>query len=192
MFKTISLTAVLTFFLSSTAFADYVIKLKNGRSVETTNYWHEKNQIKFQFKGGIASIPQKNILSIVKIEEESSGRVYKRKDQSSPPNEVPIEMRKAPPSEIAKSTPSETPKEITVQGNNQKDIDIESYKKQKAYYTEQYEQAYQRYLEATSRRDEEAKKKAWDEFNNFGGKVVSMEAELMKKNNGVVPQWVKE
>ncbi len=75
---------------------------------------------------------------------------------------------------------------------DKKEIDIEQYKKQKAYYTEQFEQAYQRYLEATSRRDEEGKKKAWEEFNNFGGKVVSMEAELRKKNNGVVPQWWKE
>lgn len=71
-------------------------------------------------------------------------------------------------------------------------MDIEQYKKQKAYYTEQFEQAYQRYMDATSRKDEEGKKKAWEEFNNYGGKVVSMEAEVMKKNNGVVPQWWKE
>jgi len=38
----------------------------------------------------------------------------------------------------------------------------------------------------------EGKKKAWEEFNNFGGKVVSMEDELKKKNNGITPQWWKE
>lgn len=47
---------VLTFFLSSTAFADYVIKLKNGRSVETERYWEEKDAIKFQYQGGVASV----------------------------------------------------------------------------------------------------------------------------------------
>ena len=182
---------VLTFFLSSTAFADYVIKLKNGRSVETERYWEEKDAIKFQYQGGVASLLKKNILSIVKVEEKFSERSSKQKEQS-PASAIPVETKKASAPEMAKATPGEASKEAEVKETDKKEIDIESYKKQKVYYTEQFEQAYQRYLEATSRRDVEGKKKAWEEFNNYGGKVVSMEEELRKKNNGIVPQWWKE
>jgi hypothetical protein len=69
---------------------------------------------------------------------------------------------------------------------------MEHYRKQKAYYIEQFEQAYQRYLEASSRRDAEGKKKAWEEFNRFGGQVITLETELKKKNNGSLPSWWKE
>lgn len=103
-----------------------------------------------------------------------------------------MDTRKASVSEGAKSISSGASEEVDVKGIDKKEMNIEQYKKQKAYFTEQFEQAYERYLEATSRRDEEGKKKAWEEFNNYGGKVVSMEAELMKKNNGIVPQWWKE
>ena len=179
---------VLTFFLSSTAFADYVIKLKNGRSVEIERYWEEKDTIKFQYQGGVASLSKKNILSIVKVEEKFSERSHKEKEQS-PALEILPETKKASAPDMGKSNPGEASKESDVKENDKKEIDIESNRKQKVYYTEQFEQAYQRYLEATSRRDAEGKKKAWEEFNNFGGKVVSMEEDLKKKNNGTVPQW---
>lgn len=183
---------VLTFFLGSTAFADYVIKLKNGRSVEVERYWEEKDTIKFQYQGGLASFPKKNILSIVKMKEKFSERSSKQKEQSPALREIPVETKNAPGPEAAKSTPGGTSKEIGFQQEDKEEIDRESYKKQKAYYTNQLEQAYQRYLDATSSKDAEAKKQAWEEFNNFGGKVVSMEDELKKKNNGIVPQWWRE
>jgi hypothetical protein len=68
-------------------------------------------------------------------------------------------------------------------------IDAGYYKKQKAFFTEKYEQAYERYLEASSQRDREAKKKAWEEFNRYGGQVSSLEEELRKQNQGVLPNW---
>ncbi len=183
---------VLTFFLSSPAFADYVIKLKNGGSVGTANYWEEKGEIKFQYQGGIVSIPKRNIVSVLKVEEKFSERVYRQEEQSPAPREAPEKMRKAPAPEVAKLNPVEPSEGIGIQQKDKKEIEIESYKKQKAYYTEQLEQAYQRYLDATSRKDEEAKKQAWEEFNKLGGKVVSMEDELKEKNKGIVPQWWKE
>jgi hypothetical protein len=184
---------VLTFFLGFTAFADYVINLKNGGSVKTTSYWKEKDEVKFQYQGGVASLPSKNILSIVKVEAESSESIKKQKEQLPTAGEIAVETKKVPALEVPKAAPVEVSKESDIQEKEQKkEVDPEFYKKQKAYYMEQYEQAYQRYLEATSRRDQEAKKKAWEEFNRFGGKVVSLETELREKNNGVLPQWWKE
>lgn len=175
---------IFTFLIVSTASPDYVIKLKNGRTVETEKYWEEKDMVMFQWEDGVASFPKKNILSIVKVEEKFSGRFYKEKDIPPAIQKAPAETEKSPEKEgVEKSAAvSEAPKKI----------DVGYYRKQKALYMGQYEQAYQRYLDASSRRDEEGKKKAWEEFNRYGGQVISLESELKQKNNGVVPQWWKE
>jgi hypothetical protein len=62
MKKLIFWTAItFTFFLSSAALADYVIKLKNGRSLPTSKFWEEKEEIKFYWANGIAEIPKEDI-----------------------------------------------------------------------------------------------------------------------------------
>lgn len=99
-------TIILAIFFGSTTYADYVIKLKNGRSVEVEKYWEEKEIIKFQYQGGVVSLSKKNILSIVKVEGKISARVDKPKEQSPPPKEVQVETRKASVTEGAKSTSS--------------------------------------------------------------------------------------
>jgi len=132
---------VLTFFLNSTAFADYVIKLKNGRSVEVERYWEEKDVIKFQYRDGVASLLKRNILSVVKVQRKTSERVGKQKEQSPAVAEVAVAAKKVPAPEIVKATQIEAPKEVGVKENGKKEIDMESYKKQKAYYTDQFEQA---------------------------------------------------
>ena len=168
--------------LSSPALADYVIKLKNGRTVETAKCWEEEGQVKFQWEEGIASLPKKKVVSIDWVEEKFPSRAYRPNPQAAEPKQVPEETPKA---EVKKGQPA-------VAQEASREINIEQYKKKKAQYVTQYEQAYQRYLDATSRRDAEAKKKAWEEFNNYGGEVVKMETELRKRNNGQVPSWWKE
>ena len=174
-----------TFLVTSSAAADYVIKLNNGRTVETAGYWEESDELKFQWQGGVASVPRKNVVSITKVEEKFPDRSYKEKDPAPAARETAPEIGKE-----AKKTPELNA--ASARESKEKQIDPAYYKKQKARYTELYEEAYQRYLEASSRRDAEGKKKAWEEFNRYGGQVVSLEAELKKKNDGVVPQWWKE
>ena len=178
----LGLAVLLALGLSSTAFGDYVIKLKNGRTVETAKYWEEKNEVKFQWGGGVASLPRGNILNIIWVEEKSPERKVTQDPTPAEPKGTPAGA--PPPAQKKVETPA------PVQVSNE--INVENYKKQKAYYTQQFEDAYQRYLDATSRRDAEAKKKAWDEFNKYGGEVVKMETELRKKNHGEVPSWWKE
>ena len=176
-------TAVLfTLVLIPAAFADYVIKMKNGRTVETAKYWEEKGEVKFDWDGGVASLPKKNVVSILWVEEKSPDRTRRPSQPAAQPKEIPAEPPKPAVQKV--ETPSSA-------GGSQ-EIDAEQYKKEKAYYTKQFEAAYQRYLDATSRRDAEAKQKAWEEFNNYGGQVVKMETEVRKKNNGQVPAWWKD
>ncbi len=178
----LGLAVFLALGLSSSAFGDYVIKLKNGRTVETAKYWEERNEVKFQWQGGVASLPRGNILSIIWVEGKSPDRSVRQ-------NQAPAEP-KGNPSEVLPLAGKKEESPNLVQANNE--INVENYKKQKAHYIQQYEEAYQRYLDATSRRDPEAKQKAWDEFNKYGGEVVKMENELKKNNNGQVPSWWKE
>jgi hypothetical protein len=179
---------LLIFLMSPRAFADYVIKLKNGGEIETQKCWEEKGEIKFHWQGGVGSRPRGNVAAIEKVEEKFRDRTYKEYKEEK---EATPAVRKAP-KEPEKETSKEEAEGPSAKEEGFKESDIESYKKQKAHYTELYEQAYQRYLDATSRHDEEGKKKAWEEFNRFGGQVITLETELKEKNNGVVPPWWKE
>ena len=176
------LAILLALGLHSPAFGDYVIKLKNGRTVETAKCWEEKGELKFQWQGGVASLPKKNILSINWVEKKFSDRAARQEQTPAAPKPVAVDSPPPAPKKVEAPAPVEAKEEVNAA----------AYKKQKAYYTQQFEDAYQRYLEATSRRDPEAKKKAWDEFNKYGGEVVKMETDLRKKNNGEVPAWWKE
>jgi hypothetical protein len=188
MKKTIYGVAILIIFLMSPcAFADYVIKLKNGGKIETQKCWEEKGEIKFQWQGGVGSLSKANIAAIEKVKEKFPDRTYKEYKEEKEPAPAVREAPPGPKKETSKGGEGPLAKE-----EGFKESDIESYKKQKAQYTELYEQAYQRYLDATSRHDEEGKQKAWEEFNRFGGQVIALETELKQKNNGVVPQWWKE
>lgn len=183
MKKIIFLTAItFTFFLSSASLADYVIKLKNGRSLPTPKFWEEKEEIKFYWANGIVGIPKEDILSVRRTKEAPGvGTSFAR--EPAPKLKEAIEKPEGVPPEGKKTSEVEAEKDK---------IDVEYYKKQKAFLMGKFDQAYARYLEATSRQDKEAKEKAWEEFNRYGGQVITLEEELKKKNKGVLPKWWKE
>jgi len=176
-----SITFVLAFSLNSTALAEYIIKLKNGKSLQISHYWIEKKEIKFYWENGIAGIPGESILSIAKVKKDPT------EQQVLPTKKTDAELN-----EVSAETPKIATERIGTLGPPMEKTDAEYYKKQKAFRMEKYEQAYQRYLEACSRRDEEAKRKTWEEFNKLGGQVFALEDDLRKKNNGMLPSWWKE
>ncbi len=163
------------FCLSSEALAAYAIKLKNGHILQTSKIWEEKDSVKFSVKGGTISISKKIIDSIEMIKD-------------NPESNIPIsEEDIAEPAAILPNDEKDAE-----QKTGKEKIDINYYKKQKSLITEEYEQAYTRYLEASSRKDLEAKKKAWEEFNHYGTQYSALEEELKKKNQGVLPKWWNE
>ena len=151
--------------MSPPSLAGYRIKLKNGRNLPTPHYWEQKGEIRFFWANGVAGIRKEEVLSIVQEEEEVA-------DVGIPPGRKAVQ-------ELMALEP----------GAEKEKIDVEYYQKQKAYYVEQYEKAYERYLDASSHQDKAAKEKAWKEFNHYGGQVISLQEELKKKNKGVLPQW---
>ncbi len=75
----------MTVFLNSTASADYVIQLKNGRSVETERYWEEKGELNSSIRGESLPFSKKNIVSIVKVEGKIIGKGWINRKNSPHP-----------------------------------------------------------------------------------------------------------
>ena len=185
----VGVAILLTLTLTPPGFADYIIKLRNGRTLETPRFWEERGEIKFQWPGGVVSLSKKDLLTITEVENKFSDQTPNGERQPASENlEIPPGAPLATMNIVEKVFPSER----LSSAEAFQWVSMEHYRKQKAYYIEQFEQAYQRYLEASSRRDAEGKKKAWEEFNRFGGQVITLETELKKKNNGALPSWWKE
>jgi len=185
----VGLAIFLTLILTPLAFADYLIKLKNGRTLETPRIWEERGEIKFQWPGGVVSLSKKDLLTITEVENKFSDQTPNGEKQPASEN---LETPPGAPLATMNIVEKVFPAERLSSAETLQRVSMEHYRKQKAYYIEQFEQAYQRYLEASSRRDAEGKKKAWEEFNRFGGQVITLETELKKKNNGSLPSWWKE
>jgi len=185
----VGLAILLTLTFTPPALADYLIKLKNGRTLETPQFWEERGEIKFQWLGGVVSLSKKDLFTITEVENKFADQTPTGEKQRDPENpETPPGPPLATMNIVEKVLPAERLSSAeTLQG-----VGMEDYRKKKTYYIEQFEQAYQRYLEASSRKDVEGKKKAWEEFNRFGGQVITLETELKKKNNGTLPSWWKE
>jgi hypothetical protein len=187
--SSIGLAIILTLSFTPPALADYIIRLKNGRTLETPRFWEERGEIKFQWPGGVVSLSKEDLLTITEVENKFSDQTPNGERKPAPENpETPPGASLSMMNIVEKVSPAERLSSAEgLRGNS-----MEHYRKQKAYYTKQFEQAYQRYLEASSRRDMEGKKKAWEEFNRFGGQVITLETELKKRNNGALPSWWEE
>jgi hypothetical protein len=134
-------------------------------------------------------LPRNDLLTILEVKEKFPAPSPNR--EKRPPPENPETLPGNPPAKgniEGKGFPAERPSSA----DSPREVSVEYYRKQKAYYMERFDRAYRRYLEASSRRDAEGKKKAWEEFNRFGGQVIALETELKKKNQGTVPSWWKE
>lgn len=183
MKKIFCLTAIIfAFSLSSAGGAEYEIKLKNGRVLPVSNFWDEKGVVKFYWQNGIVGLPKKDIFSIKVRKHDAADKIqYVSKPALSPkePSETKVSSEPQEPAQDQKAPDLVAPKEKA---------SIELYEKQKALYTEEYEKAHQRYLEATSRHDAEAKKKAWEEINHFARQVSIVDEELKKSTQTTTPE----
>jgi hypothetical protein len=176
------LTAIIfAFGLSSAAFAEYVIQLKNGRILPVSNFWEEQGIVKFYWQQGIVGLSKKDILAIRARKPDDRDKIhYVSEPALSPkqPSETKVSSEPREPAQEQRALNPVAPEEKTR---------LELYEKQKALYTEEYEKANERYLQATSRHDAEAKKKAWEEMNHFARQVSIVDEELKKSTQNPTP-----
>lgn len=167
------------------AWASYLIKLKNGKEFVTSRYWEEGERIMFYTSGGTLGI-EKDAIS--KIEE------------SDRPVETETFIPEAPETakkETAVQAPEAMEKEGEGAGTEKREengkVDVERYRKKQMRLQGKFDEAYQRYLEATRNKDPDAKEKARKEMTESSRQLYELTDELKKKNEGVLPpDWWKK
>jgi len=175
MKKLISMIVIILSFLAFPATGQdaYRIRLKNGGEFKTLKYWSEGDQVKFYIYGGIAGV-QKD--SIRKIEKTISENIIYKKSQRH--------------QKAAKISPE------TNDGKNQKieeKIDINYYRERKEQLESELDRTLERFREATSRRDLEAKDREKKEMRRLTGEIYALTEEVKQKNEGKIPGgWWKE
>ena len=92
MTKSILLTAFAFFLTCSTASSDsYLIQTKDGEEFETSQYWQDGREIKFEVDQGVMGIPVEEVKQIKKIDGRRKSRRFQRvpdgaASEVAPPN----------------------------------------------------------------------------------------------------------
>ena len=171
MKKFILLIATIAFFICpSICFSSYLIELKNGSTFITNHYWKEGRQIKFYCYGGVVGIEKKFVKAI-----RESDMAYKEEIDSKN-KRINLENKI-----------NEKPKMTET-------VDLEYYKEKKSLLEAELKRTLDKLREATKNKDSKAKKKARDEVKKISAKMYELTAELIKKNNGKMPEgwWEKK
>ncbi len=169
----IRVTIILVLLISpSIGDASYLIQLKNGEEFITNRYWEEGNQIMFYSYGGVVGI-QKDLVR--KIEESNLSEKTGTDEQKA------TETRKMAGQEAGSENK---------EGNEK--VAIKDYREKKLLLKRKFDEAWERYLEASKNKDIEAKEKAREEMTGFSKQIYDLADELKAKNKGVLPDWWEE
>ena len=189
----ILLSMVLFFLVSSLAWSNpYSIQLENGGQFITSQYWEEGNQIMFYIYGGIAGV-QKNLVKSIK----ESKIMYRANDESKVSESSRNDRKASGPEKVENKEPVKGESSTLAGTINKKKgekqgtegMDFEYYRGAKIKLRAQFDQAREKYLEASSNKDPEAKELARKEMVEFSRQIYDLANELKRKNNGVLPDW---
>src|ERR1043166_102539 len=65
--------------------ASYLIQLRNGRQVATSQYWKEGQTIKFYTAGGVGGVPENAVLRIQTVEDPPESELAGAAEQKATP-----------------------------------------------------------------------------------------------------------
>ncbi|MGH7793222.1 MAG: hypothetical protein ACREOB_12985 [Thermodesulfobacteriota bacterium] len=170
--------------------ASYLLHLKNGNELRTSHYWEEGDEVKFYVYGGVAGLQKEFVTRVT-----TSNLNYKE-DATYGENG---EKGKSPPALRGPNSGGE----IHTQGSGSEDkskgktektevIDIKYYSERKATLKEKLAEALEKNRQATSRKDQEAKKATRQEMLKYSQQLHDLQDELKEKNKGSLPDWWKE
>lgn len=173
---------LLLLFIPDLSAASYLIRLKNGRQVATSEYWFEGTRIFFYTTGGIAGMDRSEIVGVESDEVENrlnTAIVNKKKEENVlPPASAPTEklQEKIQPINISKDK-----------------IDLKQYTGEKDRMMVELDGLMEELRAATSRKDNDAKEKIREEIRAKSGKIYQLTDEVTKKNQGKLPEgwWGK-
>jgi len=179
MKKFILLIATIAFFrCPSICFSSYLIELKNDSTFIINHYWKEGGQIKFYYYGGIVGIEKKFVKAIRESDIAYKEEIDSKQNGVGPKSKINEKSGIIP---IEKKEKHET-------------VDLEYYKEKKSLLEAELNRTFDKLREATKNKDQKARKKAKDEVKKISAKMYDLTDELIKKNNGKMPEgwWEKK
>ena len=162
----------------SICFSSYLIELKNGSTFIINHYWKVGRQIKFYYYGGVVGIEKKFVKAIRKSDIAYKEEIDSKQDGVDLKSEINEKSGITP---IEKKDKYET-------------VDLEYYKEKKSLLEAELNRTLDKLREASKNKDSKAKKKARDEVKKISAKMYDLTDELIKKNNGKMPEgwWEKK
>ena len=130
--------------------ASYLIELRNGRHVSTSQYWKEGHSIMFYTAGGVGGVPESAVLRIQTVEDAPESDLA----GAAEPKATPQAERQVAPQAEQKAT-SQVEQKATPQAAVQRDgektfkLDLEAYQQKKDEIKSQLNTALERYREAS-------------------------------------------
>ena len=147
--------------------ASYLIELRNGRHVTTSQYWKEGHSLMFSTAGGVGGVPESAVLRIQTVED-------------------------APESDLAGAAEQKAPPHAEVQRDGAKTftLDLEAYRQQKDEIKAQLNTALERYREASGPEKQEEKAKIQQEITAQSKQLFDLRDAVKQKYQGLLPkEW---
>jgi len=156
---------------STNSYASFYIVLNNGRTIQAEKYRTEGEHLLFYFEGGVIKVLKSEVQSILGEEDKIK--------------EKKIEERSENKKDILK-TPERTllAKDLVKKGE-----DTEGYKRKKVEISERLEEAKKDYFSTSNKSEKDNARKI---MISISKELFALEDEVMKKNNGVLPEWWKQ
>jgi hypothetical protein len=185
--------------------ASYLIQLRNGRHIATSQYWKEGQTIMFSTAGGVGGVPESAVLQIQTVEDPPASALTGATEphvaphatrQGVPPAEpkalppaAPHALPPAAPHALPPAAPHALPPAAGPrEGGKLSQRDLEAYWHKKEELKAQLDLAVERYREASSAHSPEDKAKIQREITTWSKQLFDLRDEVKQKNQGHLPE----
>ncbi len=149
--------------------ASYLIQLRNGRYVATSQYWKEGHTIMFSTAGGVGGVPESAVLRIQTVEDPAESDLAGAVEQQATPQ---AEQQATPQAEIHQD------------GERTFKLALEAYRQQKDEIKSQLNTALERYREASGPENREEKAKIQQEITTWSKQLFDLRDAVKHKYQG--------
>jgi hypothetical protein len=165
--------------------ASYLIQLRNGRQVATSQYWKEGHTIMFSIAGGVGGVPESAVLHIQTVEDPPASDLAHAATPQVMPQATP---QGAPPGPLQTEQPAPPQAEVPPEGGKLSTRELEAYGHKKEELKSQLDGAVERYREVSSAQSPEEKATLQREITAWSKQLFDLRDEVKQKNQGRLPE----
>jgi len=165
--------------------ASYLIQLRNGRQVATSQYWKEGHTIMFSTAGGVGGVPESAVLHILTVEDPPESDLA----HAAAPQVMPQAKPQAAPQLVPQAEQQDVPQaEGPREGGKLSQRELEAYWHKKEELKSQLDVAVERYREVSSAQSPEEKATLQREITAWSKQLFDLRDEVKQKNQGRLPE----